>query len=145
MILMPYIIPDYVNILNGVNKAGYKGYACIFDQVPGKWKQEGCVSFHASELGYVFGDTENSSRWWPMAYFLAKASGAKTPAPGFTDADKKVSENMMALWSQFARTGNPNVEGLVAWPAYESTADQYLYIVDPLQVKAGFSKVAQKK
>jgi hypothetical protein len=23
-----------------VNKAGQKGYACIFDQVPGKWKQE---------------------------------------------------------------------------------------------------------
>jgi para-nitrobenzyl esterase len=145
MILMPLIIPDYVNILNGVQKAGQKGYACIFDQVPGKWKQEGCVSFHALELGYVFGDLDSSSGWWKTAFFLAKVSGAKTPDPGPTDADRKVSENMMALWAQFARTGDPNVKGLAAWPAYESTTDQYLYIADPLQAKSGFSKVAQKK
>jgi para-nitrobenzyl esterase len=144
-ILMPFIVPDYVNILKGANKAGQKGYACIFDQVPGKWKQEGCVSFHALELGYVFGDWENSTRWWPNAFFLAKTSGAKTQDPGFTDADKKVSENMMAMWAQFAKTGNPNVAGLVDWPAYESAKDQYLYIAELLQVKSGFSKVAQKK
>ena len=47
MIQMPFIIPDYVNILDGTNKVGQKGYAFIFDQVPSKWKQEGCVSFHA--------------------------------------------------------------------------------------------------
>jgi para-nitrobenzyl esterase len=144
MILMPFIIPDYVNILNGVNKAGQKGYASIFDQVPGKWKQEGCVSFHALELGYVFGNFDNASLWWPTANFLAKQSGAKTPDPGLTDTDRKVSENVMAIWAQFARTGNPNVEGLVTWPAYESAKDQYLYIAEPLQVKSGFSKIAQK-
>ena len=145
MILMPFIIPDYVNILNGANKAGQKGYASIFDQVPSKWKQEGCVSFHALELGYVFGNFDNASLWWPTANFLAKQSGAKTPDPGLTDADRKVSESMMAMWAQFARTGNPNVEGLVTWPAYEQAADQYLYISEPPQVKSGFSKVAQKK
>lgn len=145
MITMPYIVLDYVNILNGVNKAGQKGYACIFDQVPSRWKHEGCVSFHALELGYVFGNWDNSSLWWPTANFLAKVSGAKTPDPGLTDADRKVSENMTAMWAQFARTGDPNAKGLVAWPAYESSADQYLYIAEPLQIKSGFSKVAQKQ
>ncbi len=145
MIQMPFIIPDYVNILSGTNKIGQKGYACIFDQVPSKWKQEGCVSFHASELGYVFGDWDNSTNWWSMGFFLAKTAGAKNPEPGLTDVDKKVSENMMAMWAQFARTGNPNVQGGIAWPAYESGTDQYLYISEPLQVKSGFSKVAQKK
>jgi para-nitrobenzyl esterase len=145
MILMPFIIPDYVNILNGTVKAGQKGYACIFNQVPSKWKQEGCVSFHALELGYVFGDWDHATNIWLIANFLAQASGAKTPDPGLTDVDRKISENMMAMWTQFARTGNPNVEGLVAWPAYESAADQYLYIAEPVQVKSGFSKVAQKQ
>ena len=145
MIVMPFIIPDYVNILNGTNQAGQKGYACIFDQVPSKWKQEGCVSFHALELSYVFGDWDNSARWWPGLFnLLAKESGAKTPDPGLTDADRKVSENMMAMWAQFAKTGNPNVEGLANWPAYDADKDECLYIAEPLQVKSGFSKVAQK-
>jgi hypothetical protein len=34
---------------------------------------------------------------------------------------------------------------MVDWPAYEASADQYLYINDPLQVKSGYSKVAQKQ
>ncbi len=146
IILMPFVIPDYVNILNGVNKTGQNGYACIFDQVPSKWRQDGCVSFHALELSYVFGEWDNSSTWWPGIFNpLAKESGAKTPDPGLTDADKNVSMNMMAMWTQFARTGNPNVEGLVKWPTYDSETDQYLYISDPLQIKSGFSKVAQEQ
>jgi para-nitrobenzyl esterase len=146
MIVIPFLIPDYVNMLNGVNKAGQKGYACIFDQVPGKWKQEGCVSFHTLELGYLFGDWEKFTRWAPPLFNISiKGAGAKSLDPGFTDADKRVSENMMALWTQFAQTGNPNVEGLINWPAYDSATDQYLYIADPLQVKSEFSKVAQKK
>jgi para-nitrobenzyl esterase len=144
MILMPFIIPDYVNILNGAKKAGQKGFACIFDQVPSRWRHEGCVSFHALELGYVFGDWDGSTNWWSMAWFLAKASGAKTPDPGLTEADRKVSETMMAMWAQFARTGDPHVTGLTAWPAYEAAADHYLYIAEPPQIKQGFSKVAQK-
>ena len=143
---LPFLIPDYVNILDGVNKVGQKGYACIFDQVPHKWKQEGCVSFHALELSYVFGDWENSSSWWTGIFnLLAKESGAKTPDPGLTDEDRRVSENMMGMWTQFAGTGNPNVKGLANWPAYEADTDQYLYIAEPLETKSGFSKVAQKQ
>jgi para-nitrobenzyl esterase len=62
---------------------------------------------------------------------------------GVTDVDRKVSEEMMSMWTQFARTGDPSVEGLITWPAYEASTDKYLYIVDPLQVKSGFSKVGQ--
>jgi carboxylesterase type B len=98
------------------------------------------------ELCYVFGDWDNSARFWPLLFnLLAKPGGAKTADPGLTDADRKVSENMMAMWAQFARTGNPNINGQITWPAYSSETDQYLYIAEPLQVKSGFSKVAQKQ
>jgi para-nitrobenzyl esterase len=144
--LLPSLVPDYVNMLHGANKAGEKGYVCIFDQVPGTWRQEGCVSPHAMDLGYAFGDWDNSAQWWPFFYDLqAKDSGAKTRDPGLTDMDRKVSENMMAMWAQFARSGDPNVEGLVNWPAYDSETDQYLYIAEPLQIKIGFSEVGQKE
>jgi len=66
-----------------------------------------------------------------------------TPGPGITDADLQVSEMMMQMWSQFAKTGDPNVEGLIQWPVYDILTDQYLYVRDGLQVKTGFSEVAQ--
>jgi carboxylesterase type B len=91
------------------------------------------------------GNCNNPAIWWPTAYFLAKQSGAKNQDPGLTPMDKKASETMMAMWVQFARTGNPNVKSQVEWPVYESSADQYLYIAEPLQAQSGFSKVAQKK
>ncbi len=98
------------------------------------------------DLGYIFGDWDNSAQWWSFFYDLhAKDSGAKTRDPGLTDLDRKVSVNMMAMLAQFARTGNPNVEGLISWPAYEAGTDQYLYIAEPLQVKSEFSKITQKE
>ncbi len=144
-ILSP-MIREYVNMLNGVNKAGQKGYAYIFDQVPGKWKQEGCVSFHGLDLVYVFSASpEPDSPIAKAASLMAIMAGAKTSAiPEFNDSDRRVSENMMAMLTQFARSGDPNVKGLVTWPAYDSATNQYLYIADPLQVKSGYSKVAPK-
>jgi para-nitrobenzyl esterase len=144
--IMPHVVPLYVNHLNGVHKAGQKGYACIFDHVPAKWREEGCVSFHMFEVPFVFGVIEDGRLSEMAAAYMARMAGAKSSTlPVLTEADWRVSENMIALWTQFARTGNPNVKGLAAWPAYESATDQYLYIADPLQVKSGFSKIAQNK
>jgi para-nitrobenzyl esterase len=141
ILVFPLLVPGYVDMLSAVNKAGVKGYAAIFDHVPAGWKQEGCISTHAMELGYVFGDWDNKTGHWPFLYFLAGQSGAKSPDPGLTAIDIKVSEAMMAMWTQFAKTGDPNVEGLVEWPAWEEAKDQYLFVAEPLQVRAGFSKV----
>jgi len=138
------MIPGYVNLLLGEGKAKVKGYAGIFDQVPGNWRQEGGVSSHAMELHYVFGEVDDPDPW-KVLHFLYRSGGAKSPAPVIAEAERKVSEAMMTMWTQFARTGNPNVGGMVTWPSYEEAADQYLYIAEPLQVKTGFSQVAQKK
>jgi para-nitrobenzyl esterase len=48
---------------------------------------------------------------------------------------------MMTLWTQFARTGDPNVEGMIQWPAYKKGEDKYLYISSPLEIKTGFSAI----
>jgi para-nitrobenzyl esterase len=37
-----------------------------------------------------------------------------------------LAEALRAYWVQFARTGNPNVRGLPAWPSYNSTVAPYL-------------------
>jgi para-nitrobenzyl esterase len=144
VLVFPFLIPGYVDMLSSVSRAGQKGYAAIFDHVPAGWKREGCVSTHAMELGYVFGDWDNKAGNWPMLYLLASQSGAKSPDPGLTDTDKRVSEAMMTMWAQFARTGDPNVKGLTAWPAYDEATDRYLYIAETLEVKSGFSRTAPK-
>ena len=141
-LLLPQLIPAYVNMHEFQNKAGVKSYAAIFDQVPSKWRAAGAVSTHAMEVLYVFGDYDNRSGWWPLMYGLASQSGAKDPNdPGLNDADRSVSEAMMKMWSRFALTGDPNVEGMAQWPVYNKEEDRYMYIADPLEIKIGFSKI----
>ncbi len=140
-IRMPGIVPDYVTMFNSGNKMGVKSYAYIFAQVPRRWKEEGLIAPHALDLMYIFCHTDDPTMWSNM-YFKF---GARHSNSGATVADLKVSQSMMRMWTQFAKTGDPNVEGLITWPAYEATTDKYLYIAEPLQVKSGFSEVGPAK
>jgi para-nitrobenzyl esterase len=40
--------------------------------------------------------------------------------------DRALSRAMSGAWLQFARTGNPNGESLLTWPAYERSSDRHL-------------------
>ncbi len=144
ILVMPQWIRDYVTLLKGAARVRGKAYAYIFDHVPAGWKKDGVVSAHGVDLHYVFGDWDPKEGIWPMGFIMAKPSGAKSANPGFTDADKRVSEMTMKMWTNFARTGDPNVEGVVDWPAWDEANDRYLYITEKPEVRSGFSKIAQK-
>jgi para-nitrobenzyl esterase len=142
-IFAPKMIPGYVSLLSAASHSNAKGYAGIFDQVPKNWRQEGCVAAHGMELSYIF-DALDDVAFWNMWYFLWASAGAKSPTPLTTEGDRAISESMMRLWTNFAKTGNPSLKGVADWPAYSEATDQYLYISESLQVKSGFSMVAQK-
>jgi para-nitrobenzyl esterase len=48
--------------------------------------------------------------------------------------DRRLSEDMMSYWVNFARTGNPNDPSLVKWPAYETETQYYMEFGDEIRV-----------
>ena len=117
--------------------ASSKVYTYVFSHVPSRWKQEGVVAFHGLELPYVFGLLEGVAG---IGALLGSRGGVKQPDPGLDEKDRVVAENMMRIWSQFARTGNPSVPGLIDWTPYDPATEPYLDIGYELKVKTGLSR-----
>jgi len=67
---------------------------------------------HGCELSYVFGTLEAE------------------PDHASADYDWTLSEAMMCYWSNFARTGDPNGDGLPAWPYYTANAPLTMHFDD---------------
>jgi para-nitrobenzyl esterase len=139
-LVMPDLLKGYLVRMESQNKLGRAGYATMFSQVPSNWKKDGVLANHGLEVPYVFGSLDELKVPAFFAIFEA-ASGAVTQDPGLTQDDTNVSEAMMKMWVQFAKTGNPSVEGLIDWPTWDPSRDQYLDIAWPLQVKTGYSKI----
>ncbi|NVO19580.1 MAG: carboxylesterase family protein [Bacteroidetes bacterium] len=68
-------------------------------------------SYHGLELFYVFNNWENSTLG---SGFL------------FTPQDDSLQQSMLAYWTNFAATGDPNISGFPAWPQSQSSTDCYL-------------------
>jgi len=56
--------------------------------------------------------------------------------PAWTAADRALAETMTSYWVNFAKTGDPNGQGLPAWPAFKDGASAELMIFGP-KVEAG--------
>jgi para-nitrobenzyl esterase len=140
VIYLPFLIGAYTTRLTAVGESGNGAYAALFSHVPSTWKNEGVLAFHGLELPYVFGMLAVVPH--PIFFeTFAQPSGAQSQDPGLTEDDEQVSEAMMSMWAQFAKTGDPSVEGLVDWPAWNPANDQYLDIAWPLEVKSGYSEI----
>ncbi|MBU4317602.1 MAG: carboxylesterase family protein [Proteobacteria bacterium] len=120
-----------------------KIFIYLFGHVPARWRKEGVVAFHGLEIPYVFGCVQAGLGGGTVAG-LARTGGAKQPDPGIDETDDRISEYMMAMWVQFAKTGDPNMDGKVggmtAWEAYDAKRDNFLFICDEddaLQMQTG--------
>ena len=72
-------------------------------------------AFHAAEIPYAFGN--------PHLGFGDEGQ-ALEPRP----SDLEVARLMSGYWTNFAKTGDPNGEGLPSWPAYAAATDLALEI-----------------
>ena len=112
-------------------------YVYNFTQLPLGWRNEkGCVAFHGLELTYVFGAIPVGLSS-PTTQGLARGGGCTVRVPEHDEQDLKVADQAATIWAQFAKTGNPSVEGLVTWPAYTADNKAYLLLGTPLEAKVG--------
>uniref|UniRef100_A0A4X1UCS9 Carboxylic ester hydrolase n=2 Tax=Sus scrofa TaxID=9823 RepID=A0A4X1UCS9_PIG len=81
---------------------------CLKDRKPAFVKAD-----HTDEIRFVFGGA-----------FL---KGDIVMFEGATEEEKWLSRKMMRYWANFARSGDPNGEGLPLWPAYGQT-EEYLQL-----------------
>lgn len=88
------LLQGSINFAQKLDELGQKQvYVYRFDrQLPG----DDMGAFHSSELWYMFGTLDRC--WRPL-----------------TEDDRKLSEEMIAYWTNFCKTGNPNGEGLPEW------------------------------
>jgi para-nitrobenzyl esterase len=115
-----------------------KAYVYNFTHLPAGWREAGCFAFHGLELPYVFGHMEGVNG--ATIVYLGSLMGCnpmKDPMVG--DEDRLVAKNTMAIWKQFAKTGDPSVPELIEWPAFTEENDTYLAIGGKLEVRTGVS------
>ncbi len=90
-----------------VTAKGTPAYLYLFSYVPvsmRQWMRFGAS--HASEIPYVFDN-------------LVERNGIT-----ITPTDKQVARMMNAYWVNFAKTGNPNGDGLPKWPVYNMNKNE---------------------
>lgn len=94
-------------------KNGSPTYMFQFGYVPAAFQQRSPFGAgHGSEVSFVF-NTLNA-RWGAPAEASAE--------------EKTLAEAMNAYWANFAKTGNPNGQGLTEWPQYNAKDEMILDI-----------------
>lgn len=100
--------------------AGQHVYVYRFDRsVPGIGEEE-LGAFHTLELPFVFGALRD-----PFWHWLP-----------FTPEDAALSNLIQTYWTNFAKSGDPNAQGLPNWPVWTDSKKEFLEIKKDARISA---------
>jgi para-nitrobenzyl esterase len=99
----------------------HPAYFYYFTRRPPGPQREKLRAFHAADLAYVFGNFP-----WPFPW---------------EETDHKLSHAITSYWTNFAKKGNPNGEGLRKWSAYEVKTDEMIEFGDEIGVGSPVNNV----
>lgn len=88
-------------------------YVFRFDTAPPTEDGATYGAVHGVDVGYTFNYFPEMVEW--------RAS------------DYELSETLIDFWTNFAKTGDPNGEGLPVWPAYDRQTPEIMSFADPVQ------------
>ncbi len=102
-------------MLRGMARVSSDAYQYVFTRRSPSYPKRG--AYHSAEMYYVFNTLHPSAK--------------KSDDPHLADA-------MIRYWVQFAKTGNPNVEGLPPWPEYEADSARYLELGEEIKTGSAY-------
>tara|TARA_X000000950_G_scaffold288457_1_gene405339 strand:- start:34756 stop:36372 length:1617 start_codon:yes stop_codon:yes gene_type:complete len=88
-------------------------YVFRFDTAPPTEDGATYGAVHGVDVGYTFNYFPEPVEW--------------------RSSDYELSETLIDFWTNFAKTGDPNGEGLPAWPAYDPQTPEVMSFADPVQ------------
>jgi para-nitrobenzyl esterase len=102
------------------SSVGQHVFVYRFDRsIPGKGEAE-LGAFHSLEIPYVFGAQHDPAwQWLP-----------------FTPDDAALSNLIQTYWTNFAKFGDPNAQGLPGWPAWSDDKKEYLLVKKDTSISA---------
>ena len=137
-------------------------YATYFTHQPAGWKAQGVEAYHAAELAYVFNMPESVITHHLLGLVIDPATGDSLEigdlngngvtgsqgdpvdifaSAGFDATDQQVIDRMLTIWTNFAQTGDPSIDGEIDYPLYDAATESYVEISADAEIKAGLGDV----
>ncbi|MED5602872.1 MAG: carboxylesterase family protein [Pseudomonadota bacterium] len=137
-------------------------YATYFTHQPAGWKAQGVEAYHAAELAYVFNMPESVITHHLLGLVIDPATGDSLEigdlngngvtgsqgdpvdifaSAGFDATDQQVIDRMLTIWTNFAKTGDPSIDGDIDYPLYDAATESYVEISADAEIKAGLGDV----
>tara|TARA_Y100000780_G_scaffold169892_1_gene155061 strand:+ start:1460 stop:3442 length:1983 start_codon:yes stop_codon:yes gene_type:complete len=114
-------------------------FAYVYDHVPENWANRGVGAYHGIDLTSVFGYPDTYYSHYILGLTGLPNASPATYAdnlPGWGAIDESIANDSMALWAQFAKTGNPSTEA-ITWPAYSNAGEEFLLMDYDMQAQEG--------